>query len=106
MAKRKKTEKPTKTVEPLTNFRKDIDDIFAIKKVVNSPIEPPKNDLPKPAKVQSSSAADVSAIVDEFATVQSQVRSVKAERSKRISHIAKEDNFADIRGMKKRIVFT
>lgn len=99
----KKKEKRIKDVETVPDVAKDIDDIFATKKVVTSPSEPPTKRPQKSVKVQSSGTTmTVRSTDDDLATVQGQVRAVKSAQSNKSSHVTKEDDFSDIRGTKKR----
>lgn len=110
MGKRKRNkEKPIDNGEAVTkviDVAKDIDEIFAAKKVLSSPLELSKTEIPKKAKIQStSSVANVKSTEGKMATVQDQMQAVKAGRLDKPVRVTKDDDFGDIRGTKKRIRF-
>ena len=106
MAKRKKAAKEEGTVRPAVQAKdiaKDIDEIFAERKSVKSVDEKPQ----KPKSKQSISRVAVAttavkAVEDDLASVQTKVKAAKAGRLSVVPVPGKHDDFADIRGTKKR----
>lgn len=101
MAKRKKTkEKSLKDGESVKDVSKDIDDIFAVKKPVVVPAEKTEKRIQKPAKLQ---ATTVTSAESNLAIIQSQVQVSKSKKLHKSPQPERDDDFADIRGTKKRI---
>jgi hypothetical protein len=96
MAKGKKVKKPEE-VAPSVDIAKDIDEIFASRKVV---AKKSKAQKAKPKEVPTQPL--LQSIESGLETVTNQVRAAKAKHSSEASPIVKEDDFADIRGTKKR----
>lgn len=100
MAKRKKTkEKSLKDSESVKDVSKDIDDIFSIKKPVVAPAGKTEKRIQKLAKLQ----ATVTSAEGNLAIIQSQVQVSKSKKLHQSPQTERDDDFADIRGTKKRI---
>ena len=101
MPKRKKTEeKVIKDGESVKNVSKDIDEIFAFKKPIIVATEKTGKGTEKPTKLQ---ATPIASTEGNLAIIQSQVRALKSKQSHKSPQIEQKDDFADIRGTKKRI---
>lgn len=101
MAKRKKAkEKSIKDGELVKDVSKDIDDIFSVKKPVTVPAEKTNKRIQKPVKLQ---ATPVTSAEGTLAIIQSQITALKSKESHKSPQTERADDFADIRGTKKRI---
>ena len=101
MAKKKALKEEKKEpLEPVKNVAKDIDDIFATKKVAPLTSEKPLKGILKAPK--TTTVVPQIEEVEDLASVQSKVRAVKAGRKIGSLNELKDDDFADIRGTKKR----
>lgn len=101
MAKKKKMKKPEEAspeeASPSVYVAKDIDDIFALRKPV---AEKSKAQKVTPIKVPTPPSSR--SIESNFEAVMNQVQAAKVKRPPETSYAAKRDDFADIRGTKKR----
>lgn len=105
MAKKKKAQndESKESIVPIKDVAKDIDDIFATKSVPKPASEEPVKSILKTSKPTTA----VPDSTDEpegqdLESVQSQVRAAKSSRVRPSSAVLKDDDFADIRGLKKR----
>ena len=104
MAKRKKETKPEESasaVSPAKAVAKDIDDIFA-KKAASEPVveKPPHKTL----KSRQTVATAPVGLVAEEADVHRKVKAARAVKSAAMPNVHGNDDFADIRGNKKRTI--
>jgi hypothetical protein len=100
MAKRMKTkEKMVKDGESVKDVSKDIDEIFSLKKPTVVAAEKTGKGIQKPKTLQTT---PVTSAEGNLAIIQSQVRALKSKQSLKPPQTEREDDFADIRGTKKR----
>jgi O6-methylguanine-DNA--protein-cysteine methyltransferase len=105
MAKRKKETKPEESasaVSPAKALAKDIDGIFA-KKAASEPVveKPPQKTL---KSRQTVGTAPVGLVAEELADVHRKVKAARAVKSAVMPNVHGNDDFADIRGTKKRTI--
>jgi hypothetical protein len=100
MAKKKALKEKKEPLEPVKNVAKDIDDIFATKKVTPLTSEKPLKGILKAPK--TTTVVPEIEEVEDLASVRSKVRAAKAGREIGSLNGLKDDDFADIRGTKKR----
>jgi type IV secretory pathway VirB10-like protein len=105
MAKKKKEQnyEAKEPVVPIKDVAKDIDDIFATKSVPKPASEEPVKSIlntPKPTTAMPDEPDEPEG--QDLESVQSQVRAAKSSRVRPSSAVLKDDDFADIRGLKKR----
>jgi hypothetical protein len=102
MAKKKKTQKdsePKDSVVPVKDLARDIDDIFATKSIPKSTLQKPlKGILKAPTSTKPKETE-----VDDLASLDNKVRAAKAAQGNASAKALKDDDFADIRGFKKRV---
>ena len=105
MPKRKKEAKgegSAPALAPVNASSKDIDEIFS-KRAASKPAvpKPPKQSIIAQEAVPSTATVPVA---NELANVQKKVTAARAAKSTLISNASVNDDFADIRGTKKRSV--
>ena len=104
MPKRKKAkEQPLNDAESLTGASKDIDDIFSIKKSISLPLGYPKKGINKTTKLQSPSSRQPMSTDSYIAIIQSKVQAAKSKPPDELLPVQQDDDFADLRGFKKRL---